>query len=200
MASTVSIVSPRHAFDEGLPFNIFATCAAVDCHSVTSSNLAYFSEARIRIISQRLGHNKLLDLIRTISNVVNDKLYHANEDTAPSAGNARPSSPGPGDSEAAFKSYIESYFKHVHPLYPFLDRESFEARFLNVETRDTSSAFRALYHCVLALGCQYLGEDGSFTLGKGEAWGYFKIALCLLKDVLLPPEALVNVQVCLVIC
>lgn len=158
---------------------------------MTSSNLAYFSEAHIRLVSQRLGHNKLLDLIKSVSNVVIEKSGRAEEDkTSPVAA-------GGSSSEAVLKSYVESYFAYVHPLYPFLDRQDFEARFRNVETRDTSSAFRALYHCVLALGYQYAAGDTSFTLGKGEAWSYFKVALSLLQDVLFPPEALVNLQVCL---
>lgn len=158
--------------------------------AVSSSNLAYFSEAHIRLISQRLGHNKLLDLIRNISNVVNDKMSRAKEDTSSSA-------PARGVSEAVLRSYVKSYFDNVHPLYPFLDRQTFDASFQNVETRDTCPAFRALYHCVLALGCQYIEGVGSFTLGQGEAWSYFKVALSLLQDVIFPPQALVNLQVCL---
>lgn len=164
---------------------------------MSSSNLAYFSEAHIRLISQRLGHNKLLDLIRNISNVVNEKLSRAKEDTTSSGGAERSSAPAAGVSEAVLRSYVESYFENVHPLYPFLDRQTFDASFQNIETRDMSPAFRALYHCVLALGCQYIAGIGSFTLGKGEAWSYFKVALNLLQDVIFPPEALVNLQVCL---
>lgn len=163
---------------------------------MTSSNLAYFSEAHIRLISQRLGHNKLLELIKSISNVVNEKLCRAKGDTTSPIGAGRSFSPGTGVPEAVLKSYVESYFAHVHPLYPFLHRKTFEASFDNVGTRDTKPAFRALYHCVLALGCQYVAGDGSFTLGKGEAWSYFEVALSLLQDVLFPPEALVNLQVC----
>lgn len=168
-----------------------------DHHTVTSSNLAYFSEAHIRRISQRLGHNKLLDLIRSISNVVNEKLRREKEDNTSPVAEGRASNPTAGVPEAVLRSYVESYFANVHPLYPFLDRKIFEARFHNVETRDTRPAFRALYHCVLALGCQYVRGDGSFALGKGEAWSYFNVALSLLQDVLFPPEALVNLQVCL---
>lgn len=164
---------------------------------MTSSNLAYFSEAHIRLISQRLGHNKLLDLIRSISNVVNEKLRREKEDTTSPVGEGKASNPTAGVSEAVLRSYVESYFAHVHPLYPFLDRQAFETSFHDVETRDTRPAFRALYHCVLALGCQYVQGDGSFALGKGEAWSYFNVALSLLQDVLFPPEALVNLQVCL---
>ena len=168
-----------------------------DRHTVTSSNLAYFSEGKIRLICQRLGHNKLLDLIKSISNVVNEKFAHTSEDRTSSVRDEGPPVPASAVSEATLRSYVESYFEHVHPLYPFLDKETFEASFLNVETRDTRPAFRSLYHCVLALGCQRAAGDSSFTLGKGEAWSYFKIALSLLQDVLFPPGGLVNLQVCL---
>lgn len=170
--------------------------AVTDLLAVTSSNLAYFSEAHIRLISQRLGHNNLLDLIRSISNIVNEKLSRGTEDTTSPVGAERSSAPTYGVSEAVLKSYVKSYFDNVHPLYPFLDRKTFEASFQNVETRDKSPAFRALYHCVLALGYQYISGDRFFTLGRGEAWSYFKVALDLLQDVLIPPEALVNLQVC----
>ena len=163
--------------------------ATTDRRAVTSSNLAYFSEGHICLISQRLGHNKLLDLIRNISKVVNDTHSRASEGTTPSA------SPEIPVSEARLRAYVEAYFEHVHPLYPFLNRGTFEANFLDPEARNARPAFRALYHSVLALGCQYVPGDGSFTLGKGEAWSYFRVSLTLLQDVLHPPEALVNLQV-----
>lgn len=167
-----------------------------DRRLVTSSNLAYFSEGHIYRISQRLGHNKLLDLIRSISNVVNDKVSRASEGTTPLVGDSGPTPPENEVSEAKLRAYVEAYFEHVHPLFPFLDRRTFEVSFRNVETRDTRPAFRALYHSVLALGCQYIGQDSSFALGKGEAWSYFRVALGLFQDIMFPPEALVNLQVC----
>ncbi|KAJ0104226.1 fungal specific transcription factor [Diaporthe amygdali] len=163
-------------------------------HHRTSSNLAYFSETYVRRISQRLGHDKLLELIRTMSNIVNAKLSRAKQDSTPLFGPARSASSGIEISGAKLRSYVEAYFEHVHPLYPFLDRPKFEASVMDVQTRDKSSAFRALYHSVLALGCQYVVADCSFTPGKGEAWSYFNVALSLLPDVLLPPGALVNLQ------
>lgn len=134
-----------------------------------------------------------------MSNIVNAKLSRAKQDSTPLFGPARSASSGIEISGAKLRSYVEAYFEHVHPLYPFLDRPKFEASVMDVQTRDKSSAFRALYHSVLALGCQYVVADCSFTPGKGEAWSYFNVALSLLPDVLLPPGALVNLQVCLCI-
>ncbi len=90
-----------------------------------------------------------------------------------------------------------AYFEHVHPLYPFLDRIEFERKAFGPQ-RDQiireSSPFSALYHAVLALGCQYRG-GATFDPGKGRAWGLYQTALGLLSDVLTPKESLVNVQV-----
>ena len=90
-----------------------------------------------------------------------------------------------------------AYFSQVNPQYPFLEYNDF----IKDTTRSdlsaylaASPAFSALYHTVLALGCQYT-DGGSFDPGKGKAWKLFQVALGLMADVLLPPESLTNVQV-----
>lgn len=93
--------------------------------------------------------------------------------------------------------YDTDYFKHVHPVYPFLDRGEFEQKAFSYDlSRNLSSnpAFSALYHTVLALGAQYT-EDGSFEAGEGKPWKLYQVALGLLSDILLPRESLVNLQV-----
>lgn len=90
-----------------------------------------------------------------------------------------------------------AYFEQVHPLYPFLDRREFEEKAFNVQLPrylSSSASFSALYHTVLALGCQY-HEGGAFDPGQGKAWKLFQISLGLFPDVLVPRETLVNVQV-----
>lgn len=57
-----------------------------------------------------------------------------------------------------------------------------------------SSPFSALYHTVLALGCQY-EEGGAFDPGKGKSWRLFQIALGLVPDILIPRETILHVQV-----
>ncbi|KAL1853347.1 hypothetical protein Plec18170_005344 [Paecilomyces lecythidis] len=103
----------------------------------------------------------------------------------------------PPESAASYiRGYYPSYFEHVHPLYPFLDRQSFEAQVFNTNLQQllsTSAPFSALYHTVLALGCQYQ-EGGTFDPGQGKAWKLFQISLGLFPDVLVPRETLVNVQ------
>lgn len=78
-----------------------------------------------------------------------------------------------------------------------MDRQSFEAKVCNPQLPQllsTSAPFSALYHTVLALGCQYQ-EGGTFDPGQGKAWKLFQISLGLFPDVLVPRESLINVQV-----
>ena len=90
-----------------------------------------------------------------------------------------------------------AFFKHVHPLYPFLDREEFESGIHDFNLARDSAVnppLSALYHTVLALGCQYVGE-GSFHPEKGKAWRLFQVALGLFSEILYPSESLLNLQV-----
>ncbi|RAK95596.1 fungal specific transcription factor domain-containing protein [Aspergillus ibericus CBS 121593] len=96
----------------------------------------------------------------------------------------------------AKKTRCLPYFEHVHPLYPFLDRNDFKNHAFDNELADhlTSNApFSALYPTVLALDCLYV-QGGSFDTGKGKAWRIFQHALGLFPEILLPPEALLDVQ------
>lgn len=95
-------------------------------------------------------------------------------------------------------AYVKAYFEYVHPLYPFLSRQAFESKTLlpNLnEFLEEQPAFSALYHTVLALGCQYVG-DGSFDPGKGRAWQLFQVPLAILPHILLPPDTEATLQVC----
>lgn len=96
-----------------------------------------------------------------------------------------------------------AYFEQVHPIHPFLDRKEFEEKAFSPQLPrllSSSPPFSALYHTVLALGCQYQ-EGGAFDPGKGKAWELFQTALGLFSDILVPRETLVNVQVgCLMDC
>ncbi|KAI9045442.1 Zn(II)2Cys6 transcription factor [Aspergillus affinis] len=90
----------------------------------------------------------------------------------------------------------EAYFRHVHSIYPFLDKQRFERTAFGPDiARKLSSdaAFSALYHAVLALGCQYR-DGGSFDPGKGKAWKLFQISLGLMADILAPEESLLKLQ------
>ncbi|KAJ5971186.1 uncharacterized protein N7479_001104, partial [Penicillium vulpinum] len=135
----------------------------------TSFNLAFFSESRVRLISERLGHTKLRELIETITRA--EQTQQADQPT--------------------------SYFDHVHRLYPLLDRIEFEKIALAPTLPGyltVNLAFSALYHTVLALGCQYTGE-GSFNPGKGRTWKFDQVVLGLLPEILVPTERITNLQV-----
>lgn len=91
---------------------------------------------------------------------------------------------------------VEVYFERVHPIYPFLDRAAFEAAIKEDGFQDkirTNRAWSALYHCVLALGCQHDG-GGSFEPASGQAWKLFSKSLALYPDLLGLPDSLLTVQ------
>jgi hypothetical protein len=165
---------------------------------VSSSNLAVFSESKLRIISDQLGHNETRDLIGEVTRHI-DSLGHRGMDQIDVTIWARISSSTVPHVDVAAEeaaSYISAYFEHVHPVYPFLDRKDFEqmASDANLAGKlDSRPAFSALYHAVLALGCQYVG-DCPFD-SRGKPWQLFHVSLKLLPHILLPPDSLVDLQV-----
>ncbi|KAL1964787.1 hypothetical protein VTN77DRAFT_6654 [Rasamsonia byssochlamydoides] len=188
------LLENRHAGGIGAMRNESCIFKAPE-HYVASSNLAFFSETRIRSVSERLGHNKLRDLIETIGTVINARLNRGTKSSGATIKFKGPSNPEQVPPDAA-SAYIAAYFDQVHPMYPFLDRKEFEAKAFSsqlLEYLSSSPPFSALYHTVLALGCQYT-EGGSFDPGKGKAWKLFEVALGLFSDLLIPKEALINVQ------
>lgn len=81
-------------------------------------------------------------------------------------------------------------------MYPFLDRSEFELKAFDdglPQLLASNPPFSALYHAVLALGCQYQG-GGSFEPGRGKAWDFFQVSLGLMPDILIPRENLLNLQ------
>lgn len=156
-----------------------------------------FSEARLRLISQRLGHNQVRDLLRKITDFINVRAKRDKGSAGTPAVNDGPPSTSCDISREDAAAYVKAYFEFVHPLYPFLDRDDFEAR---ASVGDLAAvlqqqpAFSALYHTVLALGCQYVG-DWSFDPGKGRVWQLFQVSVKLLPQLVAPPDTLANLQV-----
>ncbi|OKL57267.1 hypothetical protein UA08_07601 [Talaromyces atroroseus] len=140
-------------------------------------------------LTQILGHNRLRELIETMGDSIHRRAFDVGiKFTMPDS----PIQTGPDDAAR----YIATYFRKLHPLSPFLDRQSFEEMALGPgisELLAKSAAFNALYHTVLALGCQYI-DGGSFDPGEGKAWKYFQIALGLFPKLLVPIDGLVHVQ------
>lgn len=56
-----------------------------------------------------------------------------------------------------------------------------------------NKAWSALYHAVLALGCQRDG-GGSFEPGTGKAWELFSASLALFPELLAMPDSLTMLQ------
>ncbi|BDD59561.1 hypothetical protein MAP00_004757 [Monascus purpureus] len=162
---------------------------------VASSNIAFFSESRIRSLSIRLGNDKLREVVERIDEYINARMNPSNKSSSWIIQFRGPSSPIQVSKEAT-ASYIGAYFDQVHPTYPFLDRNDFECKASRPDLPQYLEAcppFSALYHTVLALGCQYT-EGGSFDPGDGEAWKLFQVSLGLFLDLLVPRETLTTVQ------
>ncbi|SCO90227.1 uncharacterized protein FRV6_14355 [Fusarium oxysporum] len=90
----------------------------------------------------------------------------------------------------------DAYFDQVHPLYPFLDRASFENRARSSRVGDVRSAdpaWCALYHAVLGLGSLY-HESGSFNAFSGTASDIFRVSLALFPRMIFGQTNLVTVQ------
>ncbi|KAJ5817409.1 fungal-specific transcription factor domain-containing protein [Penicillium robsamsonii] len=162
---------------------------------VTSSSLAFFSERRIHSLSQRLGNDRLNELVETIESVIRSRLLAQGPSSISLITFRKPS-----DIEQVpldeVRLYIDSYFNQLHPMYPFLDRKEFEDKVFGPhrsEILSSSCAFSALYHTVLALGCRY-HEGGTFDPGNGRAWKLFQVSLGLVSDILIPREALMSLQ------
>ncbi|OGM45106.1 hypothetical protein ABOM_006648 [Aspergillus bombycis] len=166
-----------------------------DENYLASSSMSLFSDSRLDALSACLGNDALRSLISKISGMVKSRVEVLNRNFRPSSiwnrlGEIPVLSPGRA------RHLIEIYFDNIHPLYPFLDRHEFETRVFS-PTLDADLAndvaWAALYHTVLALGCELDGE-GSFAPGEGEAWSLFKVALDLYPRVLLLNTDLLEVQ------
>ena len=86
----------------------------------------------------------------------------------------------------------------VHPMYPFLDPESFKQQTSSPDLSrliSTNKGFAALYYAVVAIGSQH-NDGGSFEAGVGEAWSYFERALSYFQDLIFFRGSLTTVQVC----
>ncbi|KAF4334093.1 hypothetical protein FBEOM_12104 [Fusarium beomiforme] len=156
-------------------------------HSVT-----FFSDSRLETLSAKLKNNKINDLIRRISSIINSRLK-ATHTTSPEN---LPEFHLPYMDHASSSRYIATYYEQVHPLFPHLERDSFDSILSSQNLRHTLQndiAFSALYHSVLALGCLHDG-GGSFEPGKGNAWALFSVALAKVPNLPKAENSLVALQ------
>ncbi|KAL3256621.1 hypothetical protein ABHI18_007455 [Aspergillus niger] len=178
----------------GMPRDNSALLRAPD-HEVTSSSLAFFTERRINSLSHRLGNDRLRELVEAIESVIRSRLLAEGPSAISLVTFGKPS-----DTENVpldkTRLYVNTYFHQLHPIYPFLNRKQFEDKVFGPnlsEALASSCAFSALYHTILALGCQY-HEGGAFDPGNGKAWKLFQVSLGLVSDILIPREALMSLQ------
>ncbi|KAI2860831.1 transcriptional regulator family: Fungal Specific TF [Aspergillus niger] len=160
-------------------------------------NISFFPERRVRAISQRLGHNRLDQLLDEIRAVVATKVK--NTCAIPQSYIQRHLGTGKIEevpSRDIIDGHISAYFDAVHPIYPFLCPNTFRERAASqelVQSLGTDKVWAALFYAILAIGCQN-NEGGSYDTGVGEAWSYFERSLSCFQDLLFGRGSLTAVQ------
>ncbi|RBR21078.1 hypothetical protein FVER53590_10581 [Fusarium verticillioides] len=156
-------------------------------HSVT-----FFSDSRLEMLSAKLQNNKVNDLIRRMSSVINSRA-RITTSTSPEH---IPELALPSINYLSAAKYITIYYEQVHPLFPHLDRDTFDSTAASPDLSTiliNDPSFSALYHSVLALGSLHDG-GGSFEPGKGRAWELLSVALAKVPDLPKAKNSLVALQ------
>ena len=174
-----------------------------------SSGLAFFSEKRVDSLVKRLGHIQVRDLVQQIDKTIRTRLLSrpGKDISLYSLASVQTELVIYPEAEShiqrTFTSYTSAlltaigYFEVLHPIYPFLDRQAFNAKVSSpnlLQVLEDDYAFCALYYAVLALGCQYNGYS-SFIPEDSHAWKLFQTALTRLDRILMTAESLANLQV-----
>lgn len=90
------------------------------------------------------------------------------------------------------------FFDRVYPIYPFLDRASFEGLAFGHDVQDRvlhETPWMVLYTTIIALGLLY-HDGGSFNPFDGNSWQLFAIAMKRFHKLLFAPKSLMVAQVC----
>ncbi|KAF6806165.1 fungal specific transcription factor [Colletotrichum sojae] len=162
---------------------------------VPSSGLACFSEQKFASLDRIIGDSRLRDVVKRLDDFILNRLGMPRGSPWPSVSFDRSRKMEPVTREEA-DSYIRAYFTDLHPVYPFLDRDEFEAEASSPDLDDAMSqnpAFSALYHSILALGSHLL-QGGSFQAGEGRSWELFRVAGRLMISIIIPRESIESVQ------
>lgn len=96
-----------------------------------------------------------------------------------------------------FFSHLPGFFEEIHPMYPFLNRRTFESIATSTELEHRLSsdhAWAATYYAVLSLGMSY-EEPGSFAPFGGPSWTAFRRAMKLFPLLLIARPSLGVLQV-----
>ncbi|KAG5655282.1 hypothetical protein KAF25_010434 [Fusarium avenaceum] len=155
-------------------------------------SVTFFSDSRLEMLSVKLQNNKVDNLIQRITSIINNKAKPTSSTSTVHLLERNP----PLLDHATAVNYIMTYYEQVHPIFPHLDRSSFDStvssgNLSNILVADP--AFSALYHSVVALGCLHDG-GGSFEPGKGKAWELFSVALAQLPSLPRSSNSLVALQ------
>ncbi|RYP89999.1 hypothetical protein DL770_003844 [Monosporascus sp. CRB-9-2] len=162
---------------------------------VPSSTVSFFSSDRVTSLADRLGTESLRELVENLDDLIKKRVCQKQTSRWDGIGFQKPATPVMVQPQMA-KAFIEAFFEHIHPVYPFLDREDFTVQAFDSYLDDVlqfKPAFSALYHSVLALGSQF-SQGGSFVPHAGQAWDLFQVSLGKLSEILAPPVTLVNLQ------
>ncbi|KAL2815129.1 fungal-specific transcription factor domain-containing protein [Aspergillus granulosus] len=161
---------------------------------VPSSGIAFFSSKRVDSLVKRLGNTHLRELVHQIDKTIRTRLLARPEKEISLYSLVK--SPIQLEIDPDATNHIQRYFEVLHPVYPFLDRRSFEEKVASsnlLHVLETDYAFCGLYYAVLALGCQYNGF-GFFIPENNRAWRLFQMGLSRLDRILMLPESLANLQ------
>ncbi|OJD10494.1 hypothetical protein AJ78_08514 [Emergomyces pasteurianus Ep9510] len=162
---------------------------------VPSCGLAFFSNQKVASLSQRIGNSRVQDVVQRLYDFILNRLGIPEASQWPHIHFDKPAQCDQITPEEAI-GYIQAFFANLHPVYPFLDRQDFETQAFDPNLEETlrrNPPFSALYHSILALGSQFLG-DGTFEPGKGRSWELFQVALSHMSDLTLPRESIESVQ------
>ncbi|KAJ5627383.1 hypothetical protein N7528_004810 [Penicillium herquei] len=160
-------------------------------------NISFFPARRVRAISQRLGHDRLDQLLAEIRDFAAAKVKTNSSIPRSRALRENSFSDYHVSCRETLDSHISVYFDMVHPMYPFLDPESFKQQTTSPDLSrliSTNKGFAALYYAVIAIGSQH-NDGGSFEAGVGEAWSYFERALSYFQDLIFFRGSLTTVQI-----
>ncbi|KAH7165896.1 hypothetical protein EDB81DRAFT_780638 [Dactylonectria macrodidyma] len=157
--------------------------------------ITFFSDSRLASLSARLQNNKVDQLVQRFSSVLKSRVKSPDKVSARSISQEKGRA-GPFNDRTAAAAFISAYFERVHPLFPHLNRSTFESTAFSAELPTVlaeNKAFSALYHSVLALGCLYDG-GGGFEPGKGQAGQIFSVSLALFPELVQSPDSLLILQ------
>ncbi|KAL4965485.1 transcription factor domain-containing protein [Aspergillus stella-maris] len=183
----------RNPFESVVLYDEFSILKVHD-DQIPSSGLAFFSERRVNSMVKRLGHTRVKDLVHQIDVTIKTRLLARPGKDISLYSLAKDPRELIVDPEAAV--HVQRFFEILHPVYPFLDRKTFEERTKHpdlLRDLETDHAFCGLYYAIISLGCQYNGCS-SFIPDNSHAWKLFQVALSRLDQIILSTTSLSNLQ------